>query len=117
MLLAPTSVDNTYFSSIYNCVESDCASVVGLAADSQSRTLFYLLKNTNGTVELHSLKMGSDRKPQLLAIADKFPSIRQMIALGESLLVFLTEDGHVGSCDSRLSNLNLNNAITGLNFK
>lgn len=102
---------------VYNCVESACASVVGLASDSTTNTLYYLLKNGNGTVELHSLKFDSDEnQSQLLAITDKFPTIKQMVAVGGSRLAILTDDGHVGTCDLRLGNLNLNNPIKDAQF-
>jgi hypothetical protein len=90
---------------------------VGLASDPSTNTLYYLLKNGNGTVELHSLKFDSDEnQSQLLAITDKFPVIKQMAIVGGSRLAILTEDGHVGTCDLRLGNLNLNNAIREAQF-
>jgi hypothetical protein len=99
-------------------VGESCAATIGLAVDAQASTLYYLLKNTNGTVELHSLKIGSeDSQAQLVAITDKFPQIRQIASLGAGRLALITEDGHVGICDQRLSNLNYNNAIKGNRIK
>lgn len=36
-----------------------------------------------------------------------------MTSVGNGRLSLITSDGHVGTCDHRLSNLNFNNAIKG----
>ncbi|KAI6223598.1 Tyrosine-protein kinase receptor [Aphelenchoides fujianensis] len=92
---------------LYNCVEENCPSVVGLAADDSSGTLFYMLQNANGTMELHSLKINGEENTAQL--------IRQ-IATMSGRLALVTADGLVGTCDQRLNNLNLNFGIKDVQF-
>ncbi|KAI6223763.1 Tyrosine-protein kinase receptor [Aphelenchoides fujianensis] len=114
--IAAYRMTSSFQKTLYNCVEENCPSVVGLAADDSSGTLFYMLQNANGTMELHSLKInGEENTAQLLAITDKLPAIRQ-IATMSGRLALVTADGLVGTCDQRLNNLNLNFGIKDVQF-
>ncbi|KAI6213954.1 Receptor protein-tyrosine kinase [Aphelenchoides besseyi] len=107
---------SSFQKTLYNCIDENCPSVIGLAADDATSLLYYMLQNSNGTVELHSLKINDeDNDPHLLAQTDKFPSIRQMAMLNDRIAL-VTTDGMIGLCDQRLNNLNLNFGVKDVQF-
>ncbi|KAI6186999.1 Receptor protein-tyrosine kinase [Aphelenchoides besseyi] len=107
---------SSFQKTLYNCINENCPSVIGIAADDATSLLYYMLQNSNGTVELHSLKINDeDNDPHLLAQTDKFPSIRQIAMLSDRIAL-VTADGMVGLCDQRLNNLNLNFGVKDVQF-